>query len=95
MTTNLLSSIPNFIFELLANNGKPAAGAKIYTYESGTNVLKATYSDAFGTAANTNPIIVNAYGRAQIFGSGVYGIEVTDSDNSTILNRINGIVLLS
>lgn len=88
----LLPSIPNFIFELLSNNGKPAAGAKIYTYESGTNVLKATYQDAYGTAANTNPIILNAYGRAQIFGSGAYGIEVFDADNSTILNRINGIV---
>ena len=61
------------------NNGVPLAGGKVYTYEPGTTTLKNTYTDSTGTIPNTNPIILDSKGEANIWTSGLYKINVTDS----------------
>jgi hypothetical protein len=60
------------------NNGNPLAGGKICTYVSGSSTPKFTYSDADGTTENTNPVILDAYGRATIYLDGTYKIKVMD-----------------
>jgi hypothetical protein len=42
-------------------------GGKIYTYAAGTTTPLATYTDAGAGTANTNPIILNSLGQANIW----------------------------
>jgi hypothetical protein len=66
--------------------GAPLAGGKVYTYATGTNNPKATFTDAAGTTAQTNPIILNVRGEPDnpIFWSGDYRVEVRDAQDSVI-----------
>jgi hypothetical protein len=52
--------------KFFTNNGKPAAGYKIFTYEAGTNTKLDTYQSVNG-AANANPIILDFRGEANIW----------------------------
>lgn len=76
-----MAKISPFVFQqFFDNNGDPLASGKIYTYESGTTTNKATYTDADGGSANTNPIVLDANGRANIWlGDGAYTFKITTS----------------
>ena len=57
--------------------GVPAAGFKLYTYDSGTTTPKATYTDQAGTIPNTNPITLDAQGMCELWlGSGEYTLAL-------------------
>jgi hypothetical protein len=64
-------------------NGRPLVGGRLYTYINGTTTPQATYQDAAGGAANTNPVILNALGEAVVFlTEGVtYTFELRDADD--------------
>lgn len=47
--------------------GKPLAGGRVITYAAGTTTLLNTYIDATGTAVNTDPIILDSGGFADIW----------------------------
>lgn len=64
--------------------GVPLVGGKLWTYAVGTNTPKATYSDAAGTIANTNPVILDSRGEATVFWSGDYKAVLTDSVDAVI-----------
>jgi hypothetical protein len=68
------------------NNGDP--GYQLFTYSPGTTNKLATYSDAALTIANTNPIILDASGRADVFLSATtYKFVLappTDTDPPTV-----------
>lgn len=64
--------------------GAPLVGGKLYTYDAGTNNPRQTFQDAAGTIPNTNPIILDARGEAQIFWSGSYKIVLKDATDTTI-----------
>lgn len=51
-------------------NGTPLAGGRVCTYAAGTNTPQATYTDSTGTSVNSNPIILDSAGRANIWLSG-------------------------
>lgn len=71
-------------------NGNPLAGGKIYTYEAGTTTPLATYTDASAGTANTNPVILDANGEADIWLSNdVYKIRVDDANDVTLWTRDN------
>jgi hypothetical protein len=53
--------------QFLDNAGAPLANGCLFTYDSGTNNLEATYVDSNGTAQNTNPIILDAGGFADVW----------------------------
>lgn len=42
-------------------------GAALYTYAAGTLTPLATYTDAGGGSPNTNPVILNGFGQADVF----------------------------
>lgn len=48
-------------------NGKPLAGGYVYTYQAGTTSYQTTFTDYTGTAANTNPIVLDSGGAANIW----------------------------
>lgn len=48
-------------------NGLPVAGGKLHTYYAGTLINQTTYSDADMLVANTNPVTLDAEGKAVVF----------------------------
>src|SRR6266852_4063663 len=75
-TQNLLPPPQDQFFN---SNGVPLAGGTIATYASDGITPRATYKDIAGLVPNTNPIVLDAGGRAQIFGTGTYIFTVKDS----------------
>ncbi len=65
-------------------NGKPLSGGKVYAYELGTMIPKPTFNDAQGQVPNSNPIILDAAGQANIFGNGLYTLVTFDKNNVQI-----------
>ena len=72
--------------------GNPLAGGQLYTLQPGTvgvGSLKATYTDSTGSTANTNPVILDANGEADVWLSGYTklvlldptGVQVWSEDN--------------
>lgn len=76
---------PVVFFQALDNNGDPLSNGTIDSYEAGTTTPKDTYTDADETATNTNPIVLDANGRADIWlGEGAYKFVLKDSSGTTI-----------
>lgn len=63
--TNVLASVAKQKF--FTNNGAPAAGYKLFTYIAGTNTKLATYQGPTTGSPNSNPIILNFRGEADIW----------------------------
>ena len=61
MPTVALCPVPKLQF--FDSNGDPLSGGKVFTYVVGTSTKKATYTDATGNSANTNPIILDSRGE--------------------------------
>lgn len=53
--------------QIYGSDGNPLVGGKIYTYAAGTTTPLATYTDEGAGTANTNPIILNSLGQANIW----------------------------
>jgi microcystin-dependent protein len=62
MPSVLLSPVGNGQ-QFFDNNGIPNAGGLIYTYQAGSSTPLSTYTTVNGTIANSNPIVLDAYGR--------------------------------
>ncbi len=63
-------------------NGKPLTSGTVDFYIPGTSTRKATYQDAAGTILNTNPVVLDAAGRALILGTGSYRQVVKDRNGN-------------
>ena len=78
------------------NAGSPAAGHKLFTYASGTTTKQTTWTDVGLSAANTNPIVLDAAGRCSIWlGALTYTFVLaspTDTDPPTSpIWTVNGV----
>jgi hypothetical protein len=51
-------------------NGAPLSGGLLYTYEAGSTTPLATYTDSTGVSANTNPIVLDSRGEANVWLEG-------------------------
>lgn len=72
-------------FRAFDSNGDPLNGGKLYTYEAGTSTPKATYTTTSGAIANTNPVILDSAGYADVWlGSGGYKFILTTSADVTL-----------
>jgi hypothetical protein len=58
-----LSPIGGAGWQFFDNNGNVLTGGKLYTYVAGTTTPLASYTSSAGSAAHTNPIILDAAGR--------------------------------
>ncbi len=66
-------------------SGNACAGCALWTYAAGTTTPQATYTDATGTSQNTNPIVLDPAGGAQIWlGSLSYKFILKDASGVTI-----------
>jgi hypothetical protein len=82
--------------------GVPLVGGKLYSYAAGTTTPLATYTSAAETAFNTNPIILNSRGEAEVWlGSPLYKFKLTTAadveiwtvDNITSLSGLQASLL--
>lgn len=73
--------------------GRPLAFGKLYLYQAGTLIPKATYQDAAHTVTHTFPIILDATGRANVWliDDEAYDLVVHDA-NDNVLRSVLGIV---
>lgn len=61
-------------------NGNPLAGGKLYSYAAGTTTPLATYTNSSGFTPNTNPIILDSRGEANVWlGTNAYKFKLTTS----------------
>lgn len=79
---------PWFPEQFQTATGAAAAGYKICSYQAGTSNVLATYTDATGATANSNPVILDSTGYASIWlGSAAYKLVImtpgTDNTCST------------
>ena len=65
--------------------GAPLAGGLLYTYAAGSTTPQATYTDSTSATANSNPIVLDSRGEANIWLSGsTYKFKLCDSTNTEI-----------
>jgi hypothetical protein len=89
-TTSLSPTSKLQFFDL---NGALLAGGLLYTYEAGSTTPLATYTDSTGLIANTNPIILDSRGEANVWLSGaIYKFALYTSTGVLIwtVDNING-----
>lgn len=85
MASQLLGIKTRFTNDL----GSPLVGGQVYTYFAGTSTNQDTYSDAALTVPNTNPVILDDTGSADIFLKGAYRIRVFDKSGRFIEEQDN------
>ena len=91
MATTTLAPTPKLQFFDL--NGAPLSGGLLYTYEAGSTTPLTTYTDSTGVSANTNPIILDSRGEANVWLAGdIYKFALYTSDSVLIwtVDNING-----
>lgn len=77
MALKLLPVIKQRFFDL---NGLPLAGGLLYTYVANTSTPLATYTDSTGSTPNTNPVVLDSSGYADVWlGVGAYKFVLKDS----------------
>jgi hypothetical protein len=65
--------------------GNPLSGGLLYSYTAGTSTPLATYNDASGTTYNTNPVILDSRGEANIWlGAASYKFKLATAANVEI-----------
>lgn len=82
------SILPPAKTQYLDNNGKPLTSGKVFNYIPSTTTLKTTWQDAAETIPNTNPVILDAGGRAKILGDGSYRQIVKDRYDNIIWDAV-------
>lgn len=65
--------------------GAPLVGGLVYTYAAGTTTPLNTYTDSSGGTANSNPVVLDSRGEANIWlASTNYKFKLCDSTNTEI-----------
>lgn len=76
---------PQGPFRAFDADGLPLAGGKLYTYAAGTTTPKATYTTEAAGTPNTNPVILDADGYANVWlGDGSYKLVLKTSADVTL-----------
>ena len=91
MATTSLSPTPKLQF--FDANGDPLVGGLLYTYAAGTTTPLVTYTDSTGVSANTNPIVLDSRGEANVWlGAAIYKFALYSATNVLIwtVDNING-----
>lgn len=71
--------------QFLDATGAPLVGGLLYTYAAGTTTPQACYTDSTGATANTNPVVLDARGEANIWlASATYKFKLCAADNTEL-----------
>ena len=74
-------------FSAWDDSGDPLAGGKLYSYVCGDVTEKATCADITCSSNNSNPVILDTRGEADVFGEGCYKLVLKTSAGVTIWTR--------
>lgn len=85
MTAQLL---PSALVQFVDANGNPYAGGSITTYVPGTTTPVSTWKDAAQTTLNTNPIVLDVAGRAQIWSASSIRTILKDALSNTVWDQV-------
>lgn len=82
--TAALAPAPRFRAE--GNNGQPLAAGQLFSYQAGTNNPQATWTDATQLHINTNPVVLDGRGEANVWldTSLLYKLVLADSNGNII-----------
>ncbi len=72
--------------------GNPLVGGQLYTLLPGTvglGYLKPTYTDSSGGTANSNPVILDSNGEADVWLNGFYHLVLYDALNNLVWSEDN------
>ena len=61
--------LPPLKAQFFDDNGNPLSGGLLYSYIAGSTTPVDTYTDATGGSTNTNPIVLDARGEADVWPS--------------------------
>lgn len=68
--------------------GLPLVGGQLFSYVAGTTTPTATYTDETGATPNTNPVVLDAYGSANVWmTNGSYKFVLEDSVGNVIFTQ--------
>lgn len=81
-----LSPIAGAGAQFFSNTGQPLNGGLLYTYTAGTSAPEATYTSSAGNIANSNPIVLDSYGRTpnQVWLTGGVRYKFILKDSSAV-----------
>lgn len=80
-----------WISQKFTHGGKPLVGGKIWSYQAGTTTPAVTFSDRAGLIPNTNPVILNSEGEANIWlAPGNFKFVIMDR-NDVVLKTIDNV----
>ncbi len=72
------------------SNGLPLSGGLLYSYAAGTSTPLATYTDSTGLTPNTNPVVLDSAGRANVWmGANSYKFVLEDANSNIIFTEDN------
>jgi len=85
MTNTVLAALP--IAREFDNFGASLGGALVFTYQAGSTTPLPTYQDLPGLVQNSNPIILDSSGRANVrwIAGASYKVVCTDPTGGTVL----------
>jgi len=76
---------PTAKMQFFKADGTPLVGGKLYTYTAGTTTPQTTFTDSSGGTANTNPVILDSRGEANIWlGGATYKFKLADANDVEI-----------
>jgi hypothetical protein len=70
------------VFTGLDSNGNAVGAGKLYTYQPGTTTTQTTYSDSTLATPNSNPITLDASGRATVYLDASLGYKFILKDSA-------------
>lgn len=82
------SILPQGKTQFLDNSGKPLTSGTVDFYIPSTTTRKTTWQNSGETVANTNPVVLDAGGRAIIYGEGTYRQVVKDRLGNVIWDQL-------
>lgn len=88
MTTSLII-FPRF--RAFDSDGAVLAGGQVFTYAAGTSTPLASYTDYTGDTANTNPVVLDASGQADIWLSAAFYKVVLEDANGVVLWTVDNV----
>ncbi len=84
--------IPNLTFSPLGTGGLAVPGGVLYTYVAGGTTPQNTFTDETGVSANTNPVILDSTGNANVWltPGASYRFDLYDS-NGVLLRTVDNV----
>lgn len=81
--------------QFIDGDGNPYAGGTVETYVPGTTTPQNTWADEGETVLNTNPVVLDAAGRASIWGSGDCRFIVRDVTGQLVYDGVTSVANLA